>query len=196
MGLAAMKWLTLGLSLALSDALCEDHNPHCNEWAQEGECGRNSGFMHQSCRRSCEMCPPPSQQMLGDLDADQDGKLTKEEIIHRLKRVSAVRKEQRMQDQSQSDEANEIEAKQAMSDPEFSIRSAPEFTEHDADGDGFVTLTEIIARVEQTFTGVADPLPDNWDWRKDLEMTKRFEQARVQKSDLDADGMLSKAEFA
>ena len=35
---------------------CVDDNPNCAMWAQNGECNRNKGFMHVSCKKSCELC--------------------------------------------------------------------------------------------------------------------------------------------
>eukprot|EP01062_Namystynia_karyoxenos_P047059 TRINITY_DN35394_c0_g2_i1.p1 TRINITY_DN35394_c0_g2~~TRINITY_DN35394_c0_g2_i1.p1 ORF type:complete len:534 (+),score=211.95 TRINITY_DN35394_c0_g2_i1:98-1699(+) len=37
-------------------ALCEDSVRHCPEWAAQGECERNTGYMHAKCRLSCGQC--------------------------------------------------------------------------------------------------------------------------------------------
>eukprot|EP00058_Branchiostoma_floridae_P005092 XP_002590580.1 hypothetical protein BRAFLDRAFT_123623 [Branchiostoma floridae] len=35
---------------------CEDHHDQCSEWAAQGECGRNQGYMLAACRKSCDTC--------------------------------------------------------------------------------------------------------------------------------------------
>jgi hypothetical protein len=48
------------------DADCKDEveGEQCKSWAQAGECERNPGFMHVSCRRSCS-CPIGNTACLG-----------------------------------------------------------------------------------------------------------------------------------
>ena len=36
--------------------LCQDKNDGCAAWARGGECTRNPGFMHDTCRLSCQRC--------------------------------------------------------------------------------------------------------------------------------------------
>jgi len=36
---------------------CEDTQPACASWAQNGECQKNAAFMMQGCKRSCGGCP-------------------------------------------------------------------------------------------------------------------------------------------
>ena len=35
---------------------CKDDNPGCSAWASTGECGKNPGFMHGTCRKACGRC--------------------------------------------------------------------------------------------------------------------------------------------
>ena len=35
---------------------CEDENETCGRWAEDGECDKNPGFMHQTCAGSCGTC--------------------------------------------------------------------------------------------------------------------------------------------
>lgn len=35
---------------------CADYNPNCPTWKAAGECGKNSGFMMETCRKSCNEC--------------------------------------------------------------------------------------------------------------------------------------------
>merc|ERR1712113_33506 len=39
-----------------SEEICSDNNPSCEEWAANGECDNNPGFMLTECRESCEEC--------------------------------------------------------------------------------------------------------------------------------------------
>jgi hypothetical protein len=36
--------------------ICEDVEPRCPEWQQQGECQKNPGYMLQNCRKSCQSC--------------------------------------------------------------------------------------------------------------------------------------------
>ena len=36
---------------------CSDKQAICAKWAEDGECGRNTAFMHVECPRSCAACP-------------------------------------------------------------------------------------------------------------------------------------------
>lgn len=38
------------------DPGCVDDNESCAQWAKSGECFKNQGFMHASCRASCHVC--------------------------------------------------------------------------------------------------------------------------------------------
>lgn len=35
---------------------CSDSHETCASWAEQGECSKNPGFMHDSCKLSCEIC--------------------------------------------------------------------------------------------------------------------------------------------
>jgi hypothetical protein len=35
---------------------CDDANQGCAGWAASGECANNAGFMHSTCRKSCDRC--------------------------------------------------------------------------------------------------------------------------------------------
>lgn len=35
---------------------CADYNDNCANWKAAGECGKNSAFMEQTCRKSCNEC--------------------------------------------------------------------------------------------------------------------------------------------
>ena len=41
---------------------CVDDNAACSSWAASGECDKNPGYMHESCKKSCGICtdPPPA----------------------------------------------------------------------------------------------------------------------------------------
>jgi len=61
-----MKVLLIALLAAISYAQtetctraewCDDsHQPHCQGWADGGECDANPGYMHQCCKRECGLC--------------------------------------------------------------------------------------------------------------------------------------------
>lgn len=36
--------------------VCTDSEPKCTDWAEEGECNANPGWMHANCRFSCGVC--------------------------------------------------------------------------------------------------------------------------------------------
>lgn len=38
---------------------CENESPDCVNWAQSGECEKNSGYMHKACRPACGLCTAP-----------------------------------------------------------------------------------------------------------------------------------------
>ena len=40
------------------ECLDDPEKTDCVHWAADGECERNPSFMHNVCKRSCEMCPP------------------------------------------------------------------------------------------------------------------------------------------
>merc|ERR1711976_1139392 len=35
---------------------CEDSDSKCGLWASDGWCDRCSAFMHENCKKSCELC--------------------------------------------------------------------------------------------------------------------------------------------
>lgn len=41
---------------------CTDERDECQMWANEGECEKNPGFMHTSCRKACGKCSPSAAQ--------------------------------------------------------------------------------------------------------------------------------------
>ena len=43
-------------SSPLGSSSCKDDNMHCANWATQGECARNPGFMRVGCRKSCGVC--------------------------------------------------------------------------------------------------------------------------------------------
>merc|ERR1719495_54077 len=47
---------------------CEDENEFCSDWASQGQCKSNSGFMHVKCKKSCDRCniPKPTGDCLDD----------------------------------------------------------------------------------------------------------------------------------
>ena len=36
--------------------MCEDNDTECPVWSEEGECQANPGYMHEMCRKSCQLC--------------------------------------------------------------------------------------------------------------------------------------------
>ena len=60
-----MKAVALSLFLALSgsnaqpkERPCHDGSADCSNWARAGECAKNPGFMHSTCKLSCGLCQP------------------------------------------------------------------------------------------------------------------------------------------
>lgn len=43
-------------TVGLVGGKCADLNARCPDWAKVGECEKNPPFMHNSCRRSCNLC--------------------------------------------------------------------------------------------------------------------------------------------
>jgi hypothetical protein len=35
---------------------CYDESPDCGDWATNGQCETNAGYMSQACRSSCKIC--------------------------------------------------------------------------------------------------------------------------------------------
>ncbi|KAK3270461.1 hypothetical protein CYMTET_21144 [Cymbomonas tetramitiformis] len=46
----------------VAEASCEDREDSCEDWAEAGECTKNSEFMRKSCALSCEVCKGTDQQ--------------------------------------------------------------------------------------------------------------------------------------
>lgn len=46
----------VGYSEGRQQGECADASPFCSDWAANGECEVNSGYMHESCRKSCGRC--------------------------------------------------------------------------------------------------------------------------------------------
>ncbi|CAL4080971.1 unnamed protein product, partial [Meganyctiphanes norvegica] len=57
-------WVTLSNEIAQGNVLCEDTNPSCSQWAANGECSKNPGFMLVNCRSSCYNCPSAQGNVL------------------------------------------------------------------------------------------------------------------------------------
>lgn len=61
---SATKWMhvsTFGLSAAAQKAKwgdCIDVEASCAAWAADGECEKNSAYMHENCKLSCKICTP------------------------------------------------------------------------------------------------------------------------------------------
>ena len=49
------------LAAPQSSEPCSDAVSFCPDWAEAGECTRNPGYMHTSCRHSCGLCDQSSQ---------------------------------------------------------------------------------------------------------------------------------------
>ena len=45
-------------------ATCLDLHVDCPKWADHDECGKNPGYMHKECQRSCDRCPQQQPQLL------------------------------------------------------------------------------------------------------------------------------------
>lgn len=50
------------LTAAPVEEECEDAAEMCESWAAKGECDKNQGYMHKSCRRACGLCAPKAGQ--------------------------------------------------------------------------------------------------------------------------------------
>lgn len=48
-------WAMCSYKILLAES-CINKYPHCINWAQKGECKKNSPFMMANCRRSCANC--------------------------------------------------------------------------------------------------------------------------------------------
>ena len=53
-------WTADGEEIAYT-ARCSDANPACADWAKQGECTQNRGYMHAECKLSCGVCPPATK---------------------------------------------------------------------------------------------------------------------------------------
>jgi len=47
---------------------CKDQREECSQWASEGECDKNPGYMHKSCRPSCDKCRLSQQEFNQNLE--------------------------------------------------------------------------------------------------------------------------------
>jgi len=43
---------------------CSNDHAHCTDWASIGECDKNPGYMHGSCKLACGLCTPPHVEEL------------------------------------------------------------------------------------------------------------------------------------
>jgi len=68
--LRAASLFLVVLSSARADE-CVDENAGCANWAQQGECDRNPGFMHAGCAKSCKTCPTPIDPKLLQLGEER-----------------------------------------------------------------------------------------------------------------------------
>uniref|UniRef100_A0A1D1ZRX9 procollagen-proline 4-dioxygenase n=1 Tax=Auxenochlorella protothecoides TaxID=3075 RepID=A0A1D1ZRX9_AUXPR len=57
---SATKWMHVSEFTLGAGPGCGDKEPHCEEWAVNGECDANPGFMLTSCARACGKCKPPA----------------------------------------------------------------------------------------------------------------------------------------
>ena len=48
------------------DDICEDKNENCLQFARKGECQHNPGWMHENCKKSCQLCYPPQTEPCRD----------------------------------------------------------------------------------------------------------------------------------
>jgi len=53
----AAKVMALVVAVAMADT-----NPRCGEWAAEGECDKNPGYMRTQCKDACDL-----EESRGDL---------------------------------------------------------------------------------------------------------------------------------
>merc|ERR1712168_335464 len=42
---------------------CADNNKFCADWAKKGQCQSNPGYMKLFCRKSCQLCEKPCQDL-------------------------------------------------------------------------------------------------------------------------------------
>lgn len=59
----------------VAERQCRDTSARCTEWASQGECSRNTLFMHKECAASCKLCTP-SPAMESDANASSPNQLT------------------------------------------------------------------------------------------------------------------------
>lgn len=164
-----------GLPCASADELCTDKAEHCASWAENGECTRNPHFMQQHCTFSCGQCPPTAAEILADVDADNDGKITLEELVARITKVSRAQRAADREDPS-FEEENEEESVAEMQSPSQHVKDA--FAEADKDGDGYVSLGEILHQVDQDMMGMYDGEEATMDEEMKLELKEEAELTR------------------
>jgi hypothetical protein len=52
---------TVASTTAVANAVCEDKNDSCPQWADSGACKDNPEYMRVNCRKSCMICTPASR---------------------------------------------------------------------------------------------------------------------------------------
>lgn len=50
---------------------CLDLHPKCAEWADQGECVGNPGYMLKGCKKSCLTCVNIKQERADGMDEDE-----------------------------------------------------------------------------------------------------------------------------
>jgi hypothetical protein len=57
---------------------CTDESEHCADWASQGECENNPGFMHESCKKSCKICTVGESEVISgeSLEGGEDAAST------------------------------------------------------------------------------------------------------------------------
>ena len=59
---------TRHLHVLPEQGICYDRSLHCEDWAREGECANNIGYMTTYCRMSCDHCRMDRDHVCVDFD--------------------------------------------------------------------------------------------------------------------------------
>lgn len=183
--------------LALTGAhACSDHGEHCEDWANEGECDKNTAYMQHFCKYSCGVCRKISpEELLKDVDENEDGKISLLELIEQLKKA---RHFHLWEAENKTMSEQELDA---YLDPEgpHGTEILDTFAKLDTNQDGKLDRNETkeeldlsheLEEMEEDAHGMAKE-----EWQLEMLQMQEYNALRLQLSDSDRDGLLNKKEY-
>lgn len=176
------RLFALALLSCAAAAPCKDtaQPNHCADWAANGECTSNTGYMHHHCRMSCNLCTPMDPyQLLTDVDTDNSTTISKSELQARHTKVHEVR----MKRETKERQENPKTLPSSESEEE-----KKDFLAMDGDKSGYLTMNETFGEPEP------EELMDH-EAREDLLIEKEYDELMFKHADKNRDGILNPEEY-